>query len=182
MLNLNQIGSTAQQERSPNKSWGRRWLSLAVIKLVSGSLLGMAIPTGQAFAGNSYQTCAEEMLNVGISSEIAADVCAGAFKPDNLSACVTKIYDSRIEVSPPSILFNCQRVRRPKELATCVVDILKNIPDASSEIVIENCRRSLLPKRYASCAIGLYEELGLSSTDIFASCLNPKDVVSIELR
>lgn len=182
MLNLNQIGSTAQQERSPHRSWSRRWLSLAVIQLVSGSLLGMAIPTGQALAGNSYQTCAEEMLDIGISNEIAADVCAGAFKPDNLSRCVSQIYDSSIEVSPPFILFNCQRVRRPKELATCVVDILDNIPEASSEIVIESCRRSLLPKRYASCAIGLYEELGLSSTEIFASCLNPKDVVSIELR
>lgn len=142
----------------------------------------MAIPTGRALADNSYQTCAEEMLGIGISSEIAADVCAGALKPDNLSSCVTKLYDSSIEVSPPFILFNCQRVRRPKELATCVVDILDNIPEASSEIVIENCRRSLLPKRYASCAIGLSEQLELSSTDILASCLNPKDLVSIELR
>lgn len=180
MFNLNQIGSTAQQERSPNRSWGRRWLSLAVTQLVSGSLLGMAIPTGPALADNSYQTCAQEMLGVGFSSETAADVCAGAFKPDNLSRCVSRINESNIEVSPPLILFNCQRVRRPKELATCVVDILENIPEASSEIVIESCRRSLLPTRYASCAIGLYAELGLSSTDVFASCLNPKDVVSIE--
>lgn len=134
----------------------------------------MTIPTGPALAGNSYRTCAENMQAVGISEDIAANVCAGALKPENLSRCVSKIYDNAIEgVAPSFILFNCQRVRRPEELATCVADILNEIPDASSELTIESCRRSLLPERYASCAIGLYEQLQLPSTEIFATCLNP---------
>ncbi len=172
MLNFNRIGVSQAK-----KHWGRRWLSLTVIQLVTGGLLGMTIPRGQALAGNPYQTCAEEMLEIGISSEIAANVCAGALKPKNLSRCVSKIYENAIEgVDPSFILFNCQRVRRPEELGTCVGDILENIPDASEEIVIESCRRSLLPERYASCAIGLYEQLGLTSTDIFATCLNPQEL------
>lgn len=174
MLNFNRLGFSQKE--------GRRWLSLTVMPLVAGGFLGMTIPRGQALAGNPYQTCAEEMLQIGISSDVAANVCAGALKPENLSRCVSKIYDNAIEgIDPSFILFNCQRVRRPEELATCVADILENIPDAGEEIVIESCRRSLLPERYADCAIGLYRELQLPSTEIFASCLNPDDLVLIEL-
>jgi hypothetical protein len=177
MLNFNRVGFSQKEERSLKKHWGRRWLSLTVMPLVAGGLLGMTIPRGQALAGNPYQTCAEEMLEIGISSDVAANVCAGALQPKSLSRCVSKIYDNVIEgVDPSFILFNCQRVRRPKELATCVGDILDEIPETNSEIVIESCSRSLLPERYASCAIGLYQELQLPSTEIFASCLNPEDL------
>ncbi len=176
MLNLNQLGFSVKKERSPNRDWGRRWLCLTVMPLVTGGLLGLTIPRGQALADNSYQTCAEEMLGAGISSDVAADACAGALKPENLSSCVTQIYDSTVEgVDPSSILFNCQRVRRPQELGTCVVDILENIPEANSEIAIENCRQSRLPQLYGSCAIGLYQQLQMPYTEIFASCLNPKN-------
>jgi len=177
MLNFNRVGFSQKEERSPKKDWGRRWLSLTVIQLVAGGFLGMAIPRGQALAGNPYQTCAEEMLQIGISSDVAANVCAGALQPKSLSRCVSKIYNNAIEgVDPSFILFNCQRVRRPEELTSCVGDILDEIPEASSEIAIESCRRSLLPERYASCAIGLYQELQLPSAEIFASCLNPENL------
>lgn len=176
MLNLNQLGFSVKEERSPNRDRGRRWLCLTVMPLVTGGLLGLTIPRGQALADNSYQTCAEAMLGAGISSDVAADACAGALKPENLSSCVSQISNNAIEgVAPSFILFNCQRVRRPEGLATCVTDILENIPEANSEIAIENCRQSRLPELYGSCAIGLYQQLQMPYTDIFASCLNPKN-------
>ena len=149
MFNLN------KEERSLKKETNstRRWRALIFTSLATAAFLGMTIPLKPALAKNPYQICAENMLAVGISEEITADVCAGALEPENLSECVTKIYDNVIEgVDPSLVLFNCQRVRRPEELGNCVVDILENIPDASEEIVIESCRRSLLPERYASCA------------------------------
>ena len=156
--------------------------SLIFASLATGAFLGMTIPLKPALAKNPYQICAENLVAVGISEDTTAEVCAGALEPEILSECVSKISDSTLEgVDPPLILFNCQRVRRPEELGNCVVDILENIPDASKEIVMESCRRSLLPERYASCAIGLYEQLQLPSTEIFVNCLNPKDVVLIEL-
>lgn len=176
MLNLNQIRFPVQEERSPKRNWGRRCLSLTVMPLVTGGLLGLTIPDRQVLADNSYQICAEEMLAVGVSSDTAADACAGALKPENLSGCVSQISNNAIEGLDPSlILFNCQRVRRPEDLATCVTEILEKIPEANSEMAMENCRQSRLPEVYGSCATGLYQQLQLPYTDIFASCLNPKN-------
>ena len=101
-------------------------------------------------------------------------------KPRDLSKCVTKIYDNTTTEFPAEkILLNCQQVRRVNELGTCVEKINTSVKDTSNEAtVLESCRLSLLPESFSSCVIGLSANLGLSTEELLATCLNPNQQTS----
>ncbi|NEQ40454.1 MAG: hypothetical protein F6K40_31180 [Okeania sp. SIO3I5] len=160
---------------APKKYFNKRWISLAAIQLFSCSLL-MAIPEVATAQANrkSFRICSKDLLSLGLSESEVANACGAALKPRDLSRCVTKIYDNTTDELPAEdILFNCQRVRRVDELGTCVKKINKAFKNKSNEsAVLENCRLSLLPESFSSCVIGLSDNVGLSTEELLATCLN----------
>ena len=114
---------------------------------------------------NDFDVCLRELIEVDIEVREAADACARALEPRQLSRCVVKIND-RTPVAAEDALKTCFQVRRPPDLATCVVDIhgvdmtveeeVEIEPSSSySTLTLDSCRRSLLPKRYSKCVLAL---------------------------
>jgi len=166
---------------APKKYFSKRWIYLAAIQVFSCSLL-MAIPEVATAQANrkSFRICSRDLLSVGLSESEVANACGAALKPRDLSKCVTNIYDSTTEQLPAEeILFNCQRVRRVDELGSCVKKINKEIKNTSDQsAVLESCRLSLLPESFSSCVIGLSDNVGLSTGELLATCLNPNEQIS----
>jgi hypothetical protein len=131
---------------------------------------------------NAYQTCAKELATAKIATDAAADACAKALHPDELSRCVTRTSTAKdVQVSAVEALSNCRQVRRPAELATCIVDIRQLTKDAPVADVLDTCRRSLLPISFSKCVVGLHKELKLAAKPSMDSCIDanfPRDFVS----
>ncbi|MCL2933600.1 MAG: hypothetical protein MGG11_15525 [Trichodesmium sp. MAG_R03] len=166
---------------APKKYFSKLWIYLVTIQLFSCSLL-MAIPEAATAQANrkSFRICSRDLLSVGLSEEEVANACGAALKPRDLSKCVTKIYDNTTTEFPAEkILLNCQQVRRVDELGTCVENINTSVKDTFNEAtVLESCRLSLLPESFSSCVIGLSANLGLSTEELLATCLNPNQQIS----
>jgi hypothetical protein len=143
--------------------------------LAIAGILALAIPPKPAVAdSNEFKTCAAELLRVNISRNLAADVCAEALYPEDLSLCVLKI-NVQTPIIADEALYGCQRVRRPLELASCVVDINKRTQNPEVRLVLDRCRRSLLPLRFSECVIGLSREIDFSSTEALETCIAAED-------
>jgi hypothetical protein len=130
----------------------------------------------------SYRECAADLLQSGLSPEVAATGCSEALSPRELGRCVTRI--SREQDGFAQNAFTaCRQVRRPVELSTCFVLIRNELEDTTAANVLDNCRRSLLPDRYSDCVLGISRATDLASTTVLNACISgadyPRDFGSI---
>ena len=118
-------------------------------------LLTIALPNSAiAKASPDIGGCASSLIDNGVSGEQAANACADALEPKELSACVDSI-QGNTEIKAEDALQACYRVRRPQDLASCVVSLNDNLGKVKPTVALDNCRRSLLPLHYAECTVGL---------------------------
>jgi len=129
-------------------------LSLGVsVAMVQGGM-GSAIAQSSLFENpNTFDVCATELLQSGLSAQEAASACGEALEPDELSLCVLSV-SQEVGVSANAALDSCFRVRRPAEFATCALEISQETA-AIADNIIDSCRRSLRPLRHSDCAVGL---------------------------
>jgi hypothetical protein len=152
----------------------------AAIALASSvAIAGLPISPAQALfrsspRGNDYEICANRLLSAGISPEEAADSCAAALHPQDLSSCVLSI-DSGTPVAAVDALTGCKRVRRPLDLAECVVDVDSDTQSVASIESLDYCRRSLLPLEFSSCVVGLRREIDLEAIAAMDVCIDADD-------
>lgn len=150
--------------------------------LAIAGLLVLAIPPEPAAAAflfqaqrNEYETCADNLLDVGIESPIVAEACADVLRPRDLSNCVVRI-SRQTSVAALDALATCRQVRRPLELSSCVVDINRETENPALAEVLDTCRRSLLPKRFAECVVGLSRRMDdLAPTSAMTTCIDASD-------
>ncbi|HEY9860694.1 MAG TPA: hypothetical protein V6D16_14385 [Candidatus Obscuribacterales bacterium] len=160
----------------------RYLVRLSGAPLAIAGLLVLAIPPGPAGAaflfqtqGNEYETCAANLLDVGIEAPIVAEACADVLRPQDLSDCVVRI-NRQTSVTALEALLTCRQVRRPLELASCVVDINRETENPALPEVLDTCRRSLLPKRFAECVVGLSRRIDdLIPTNAMTTCIDASD-------
>lgn len=139
--------------------------------LLSASSLPLISHAAQAQATDrNYDACADELLGAGVEAEAAAIACASAYRPTEVSSCVTGVLDAA-DVTPTAALSTCSRDRRPDEMASCVADIHRNLVVDDSTAVLENCYRTILPERYAACVTGIADEVGYATDDALATCI-----------
>ncbi len=124
----------------------------------------------QAEEDLNYDRCANELLAAGVGTEAAAQACALAYRPTEVSGCVTGVL-ALAAVTPEEALGACSRDRRPTEVATCVTDIHQVLVVNDSSSVLNHCHRSILPERYAACVIGLTATVGYTTEESMASCI-----------
>lgn len=160
-----------------NTSQPRRWLYWMTVSVTTLSLLTLGLPMAPASA-NSYGKCVQELLDAGVSDFNAANACAGALHPADVSRCVGRI-NRNSDISGIDVLSACSRVRRPLDLAHCVNKLVDQMDGVESLSVLEGCRRSLLPKRYAECVTGLRGKIeGANVGRLLQTCLDPQDILS----
>jgi hypothetical protein len=139
--------------------------------LFSASTLPFLATAAQAQATDqNYGACASELLDAGVSAEAAAIACANAYRPTEVSACVSGVLNAA-EVTPTAALSACSRDRRPDEVASCVATIHSDLTVADSQSVLDHCHRTILPERYAACVIGIADEVGYTTEDSLATCI-----------
>ncbi|NER22969.1 MAG: hypothetical protein F6J96_20175 [Symploca sp. SIO1C2] len=143
-------------------------------QLAIAGILAMVIPPKPAVSSNEFNTCAAELLRANISRNLAADVCAEALYPEDLSLCVLTI-KAQTPIVADEALYGCQRVRRPLELASCIVEINHHTSNPEVLLAFDRCRRSLLPLRFSECVIGLSQEIDFSSTQAIETCITAED-------
>lgn len=147
--------------------------------LTVAGLMAIALPA-EAFMNSrartnprssDYEACASALVDSGIAAVEAADACADALYPKDLSRCVSRI-DANTEIASNDALENCLKVRQPVDLAECVTDI----DDIGSNVVgldvLDYCRRSLLPARFAACVTGLSNGTQLGTNEALESCIS----------
>ncbi|WP_066380093.1 MULTISPECIES: hypothetical protein [unclassified Anabaena] len=144
---------------------------LAVVGCVGISVPSMAVSGSY---DNNYRACAGRLLGVGISGQAAAQACAAALRPTDLSSCVVFI-KNRTEISATDALSVCGQARRPKELATCVVSVSRNTQQAVNPAVLNYCSRTLLPERFARCVVGLRSQIDIAPIQALDTCIDGSD-------
>jgi hypothetical protein len=155
----------------------------SVVHFVTASLVAIAMPISPAkaeiFGGifknqpNPYLVCATDLTRAKIATTEAANACAQALRPQDLGACVDRMFNEKIAAI--DALSVCRRVRRPIEAGNCVVRIRRQASDAAVVDVLDSCRRSLLPERYAECVVGLNRQLKIAGKEAIGTCLNASD-------
>lgn len=134
-------------------------------------------PAPQQFlqkSNNDYQLCAAQLLRVRVSPEAAADACAAALYPRDLTICVVRI-NRETNIPAADALSRCRQVRRPRDLATCAINISTRTQGSAGADVLDNCRRSLLPVRFAQCVVGLNREIDFSVDRAMSTCIDGSD-------
>lgn len=149
-------------------------LGLAIAGLVAIALPSEAFTSLRARTNpraSDYRSCASNLVDAGIASVDAANACADALYPRDLSRCVTRI-NGNTEIAATDAFENCVKVRRPVELAECVTDI-DNLDGSVVELnVLDYCRRSLLPLRFSACVVGLSGEGDATTGAALESCIS----------
>lgn len=155
----------------------------AVASIVSGSLVGLAIPARAAVLDDifirpgvdeaDFASCARDLTRGRVTAAVAADACAKAIRPRDLGICVERI--TRNNVSGDDALSVCRQVRRPVEAANCVTEIARRAPSTATVNVLDGCRRSLLPERFSRCVVDLSRELKLATDQSIANCIDATD-------
>lgn len=133
--------------------------------------LGFLIPGSSE--DQNYGQCAEELLAEGIEADTVAAACALAFRPTEMSDCVTGVL-AVAEVTPLNALSACSRDRRPDEVAICVGNIHEELTVAGSSesaAVLEYCHRSILPERYATCVVDLANVINYDTGEALSRCI-----------
>jgi hypothetical protein len=148
-----------------------RAIPFAVFGFVTASTLPFAVPPAQAQATDlAYGACADELIAAGITAEAAAIACSTAYRPTDVSSCVTGVL-AAADVPALSALTACSRDRRPAEVSTCVADIHSDLVVGDSLAVVDLCHRTILPERYSACVIGIATEAGLTTEESLATCI-----------
>ncbi|MBD2439416.1 hypothetical protein [Nostoc sp. FACHB-110] len=127
-----------------------------------------------AYYNNDYRACAGQLLRVGVTPQAAAQDCATALRPRDLSACVASIRQGT-KIEPIDALASCSRARRPKELASCVVGVSQNTKEEVNAAVLTYCGRSLLPVTFAQCVVGLRREITLTPIQALDTCIDASE-------
>lgn len=69
-----------------------------------------------------YETCTSQLLDLELEENLTALACGTAYRPRDLSDCVSGIATGT-DISATTALESCRQVRRPLDLATCTVGI-----------------------------------------------------------
>ncbi|MCC5898427.1 MAG: hypothetical protein EA395_15840 [Phormidium sp. GEM2.Bin31] len=147
------------------------------------TILGAAVPVAASpfypsrYRGGTlrdYETCTSQLLDVELGEELAAIACGTAFRPRDLSDCVSNIV-TETDITATTALESCRQVRRPLDLATCTVGIAEATNGANLPNVLDSCRRSLLPERYANCVLGITNSSEVAPTAAMSNCLDATD-------
>ncbi|ABA23901.1 conserved hypothetical protein [Trichormus variabilis ATCC 29413] len=156
-----------------------RLMGLTTPVLAIAGLLGMSIPSVAVTASysNDYRACTGRLISVGVTAQAAAEGCATALRPTDLSACVVDI-SKKTQIPAVDALSGCRRARQPKDVATCVVAVSKNTEGAVNPDVLNYCGRSLLPVRFAQCVVGLRSEIALAPNVALDTCIDGSDRIS----
>ncbi|MBD2500684.1 hypothetical protein [Anabaena azotica] len=157
-----------------------RLLRLTAPALAAAGLLGMSAPSVAVTASynNDYRACAGRLVSVGVTAEAAAEGCATALRPRDLSACVLDI-SKNTQITAADALLGCRRARQPRDLGTCVVAVSKNTEGSVNPDVLNYCVRSLLPVRFAQCVVGLRSEIKeLPPIQALDTCIDGSDRIS----
>jgi len=153
-------------------------IQFAVAGMVAYPALALA-PAALASDRNGYSRCTTDLLALEFSEATVAEVCARAFEPEEVSACVVAVA-AVPTVDPNQALTACRRDRRPDEVATCVTTIHQDLLVEDSSQVVENCHLSILPERYSQCVVGLglTTELGTAASleECIAAGYDPEDI------
>ncbi|BAY18631.1 hypothetical protein NIES21_44790 [Anabaenopsis circularis NIES-21] len=155
-----------------------RWATpvLAIAGLWTSSLPSTAL-TLFSDDHDSYRVCAAQLLKAGVAQPAAAQGCATAIRPRDLSACVATI-KQRTKIDPTDALAYCTRARRPKELASCVVDVSLNTKEEINPAVLNYCGRSLQPVTFADCVVGLRKEISLTPVQALDTCIDASETAN----
>jgi hypothetical protein len=173
------IASSNQSSRHglPSQRLGRA----AVFVLVSSGLVGVTPLPAQsaplpdfALKANDYQVCASQLLTAGIENDVAADACAEALHPHDLSRCVLRI-EAGTEVLAEDALSGCKRVRRPLDMSSCVLNVDDDSQGTVPNEALDYCRRSLLPLEFSECVIGLRREIDYTPLTAMNICISADD-------
>lgn len=166
---------TARQKRERTVS---DLICFAATRLAVAGWLAMTLPSTAAIVPSSYRNdfrgCAGRLLSIGISSDAAANACAGALRPKDVSRCVLRIHQ-QTAIAAQDVLSACTQVRRPNDLSRCVIGISSNSRQEAVPGVLDYCRRSLLPVNFAECVVGLRREIDVAPTQAMESCINASD-------
>ncbi len=156
-----------------------RWATpvLAIAGLGISSLPSMALTLFFSDDHDSYRACASQLLKAGVAPQAAAQGCATAIRPRDLSACVAKI-KQRTKIDPTNALASCTRARRPKELASCVVGVSLNTNEEINPAVLNYCGRSLLPVTFGDCVVGLRKEISLAPMQALDTCIDASETAN----
>lgn len=133
-----------------------------------------SVAVSDAYYNNDYRACAGQLLKAGVTPQAAAQGCATALRPRDLSACVAAIRQ-RTKIEPTDALASCSRARRPKELASCVVGVSQNTKEEVNTAVLTYCGRSLLPVTFAQCVVGLRREVSLTPIQALDTCIDASE-------
>jgi hypothetical protein len=139
--------------------------------LLTGTTLPLLATAAQAQATDQrYDDCAGELLAAGVAADAAAIACANAYRPTEVSSCVSGVLGAA-DVTPTAALSACSRDRRPDEVASCVATIHDDLVVLDSQSVLDHCHRTILPERYAACVTGIADEVGYTTEDSLATCI-----------
>ena len=144
-------------------------IQFLTVALMATGTFPLATSVAQA-QDTDYGRCADDLIALDIEVDTAAAACALAFRPTEVSNCVTDVVFIS-DVSPVSALSACSRDRRPDEVAACVTNIHQWLVIPSSQLVLDRCHRSLLPEQYADCVIGLTAELDYTTEESLSRCI-----------
>ena len=146
-------------------------IPFVLLGLVSASTLPLVTTPAQAQATDlNYAACADELLAAGVGTDAAAIACSTAYRPTEVSSCVTGVL-ATADVSAIDALGACSRDRRPDEVSTCVADIHGDLAVTDSQTVLDLCHRTILPERYSACVVGIAAETGLTTEESLESCI-----------
>ncbi|BAT56029.1 hypothetical protein NOS3756_50280 [Nostoc sp. NIES-3756] len=157
-----------------------RLMRLTAPALATAGLLGISVPSVAVTASynNDYRACAGRLVSVGVAAQAAAEGCATALRPRDLSACVLEI-SRNTQITAADALSGCRRARQPRDLATCAVAVSKNTEGSINPDVLNYCGRSLLPVQFAQCVVGLRSEIKeLPPIQALDTCIDGSDRIS----
>lgn len=174
VFNTRQVKFRQARSQSPQSNV-RLVASLASASVTAG-FLAMALPMAPAIAAGQldYERCTATLAGLKISTDEAAAACARAFRPVDLSKCVSTI-NRGTSLPAAEALGACRQVRRPVDMGNCVVDIRRGVSGISEVDALNNCRSSLLPSSYANCVLGENRSLKLDSAKLLNTCIDASD-------
>jgi hypothetical protein len=155
-----------------------RWPTLPFV--AAGLMVAGIGPIGiEAAQATDYDTCVGDLLVLDLDRETVAAACALAYRPQEVSGCVTGVI-AETTIAPGEALSACSRDRRPLEVSTCVTDIHTTLPVsevgsetvADSLSVLDHCHRSLLPVRYSECVLALGEIAEFTTANALDRCIS----------
>ncbi|WP_052754538.1 hypothetical protein [Calothrix sp. 336/3] len=128
---------------------------------------------------NDYRACVGQLKSIKAPLESAAEACATALRPRELSGCVVKIVKNRYKDVPyENALPACENARRPGELSKCVVGIFKYGKEVDDRSVLNHCGSSLLPVDFAHCVVGLRVETDIDALKAMDICIDGNDKIA----